>query len=278
MDEKADRVEREYPRYSSFVREERHLAAILFHILNIYTEPGIRGFLSKFIKTAMASAGQQWLADGKSVVYFEFAYLRDYWNKQLCSDVKKRDFILECLKNLGAQSLVKKLPPSDNWLEFNKFFMEVKGDKNSEKKSRSISLNIESPGHWRPEAFKVSIEKHLGVAECKEGIKAATYLKWLFNIKPDLVIQISEKRAICIECKYESRESIYGDKKGEHIHQTKLQQILMTKILGLECYCMTITRTGKGGTLCWSKIAELYRGEKQISEAMLEALQQTVGV
>ncbi len=147
------------------------------------------------------------------------------------------------------------------------------------KKLRNASSNIESPGHWRPAVFKDSFEKiHLGAAECKEAIKAATYLKWLFNIKPDLVIQISEKKAICIECKYESRESIYGDKKGVHIHQTELQEILMTKILGFECYCMTITKAGKGGTLSWSNIVELYRNEKQIPDAMLEALQQTVAV
>lgn len=122
------------------------------------------------------------------------------------------------------------------------------------------SALIQSPSQWSLKQFapNISSDKDF-LATCK--------FKWSFNIKPDLVIHMSNDHAVGIEAKYASREGSYpakGDEKAifaarglHHVGQTELQEYMFRHLLGVEAIYLyvvqdpaAISRTHK--TLVWS--------------------------
>ena len=111
--------------------------------------------------------------------------------------------------------------------EFNKYFGS----------SPHPSLEfIQSPGSWSMVKYNNSIRDNTDFFN-------ATKFKWSFNIKPDLVIHLSNVKAICIEAKFESSEGMYPSNHMEknifktrglpYVKQTSLQQYMMEKLLGI---------------------------------------------
>lgn len=198
--------------YYSINREERNLAAIFYHALLI--NDNLKGFLDElnvpFVEEEMA-------------VYFEYSFLRDLWFSINKSDNQtKRKTILSFLK-----------PENITWLEncsildFNTWFGAV---------SVPSRTYIQSPGNWSIDKYKLNIHDNREFLEvCK--------FKWCFNAKPDIVIHVSNKRAICIEGKFESMEGEYPSKESEKrefrnrglsfVKQTEIQEKIM-QLLGIE--------------------------------------------
>src|SRR5271163_1288764 len=81
--------------YFQFDREERHLAAILFHILNHEDNAEL----------ALHSADNNWnLNKAEFGIYLEYSYPRDLWNKievKAESNKRKRDVIIGMLGSQG---------------------------------------------------------------------------------------------------------------------------------------------------------------------------------
>jgi hypothetical protein len=266
---------RENP-YFKINREERHLSAILFHLLAL---PGNIEKLSQY-------AGCDWEFDpNKCEVYFEYSYLRDLWfamgeNDDNC----KRDVIVEMLGQSGAsEKFLKGLrdPAIYPNPKFNEFFIG-----SGDAKRRKASQHIESPANWHLPAFASNkqIEDDDLVAVCK--------LKWSFRVKPDLVIHTDPDRALCMELKFESEESSYpsdGDEKeilrkrelfcerGKcvfPIGQTELQKFMMEKLLGLECRFLYISCAADNAPikLSWRTLHDMLDPKKNLPDYMESAL------
>jgi hypothetical protein len=230
--------------YFQFGREERHLAGILFYLLNHKDNA----------ERAIRSVEPDWrISPAEFGVYLEYSYPRDLWRKMELredgrniprSNDRKRAVIIGMLESQGFDA--SKLA----WLKhaevtgFNEFFIG---------ESRASHDYVESPANWslKTTASNLPSNKDLLIA-CK--------IKWAFKVKPDLVIHADRQHAVCIELKLESREGSYpsrgdekellrkrgffGEGKGFHlpISQTKLQRFLMTELLGLCCRFRIITR------------------------------------
>ncbi len=193
--------------YFQFNREERNHAAILYHLLLTGTEN---------LKTFLNLLGQPETDVSSCELYFEYAFLRDMWHNM--PETQKREWILSKLP-----SLRKELTEAKTTAEWNSFF-EVRTKRASQDK-------IQSPANWVTKRIK-------GLND--DEIKEVNELKWCFNLKPDLVIKKTNGDVICIEAKLESKQDKYtcalnGDAGIAHsIGQLKCQQLMFTKMLGLE--------------------------------------------
>lgn len=175
--------------YFRFCREERNLAALLYH--HWLASPKN---LEAFIR--LVDAGLQG-DPAECEVYYEFAMLRDLWDRMEDAEVlsalkptqgldRRKAFVLGLLPD-RLRSRVADLEPGP----WNSFF-QVAG-------KRSVH-HVQSPARWSPAEVE-------GVTD--EERKTLLQIKWSFNLKPDLVIRTPEGTVICVEAKVGSGESSY---------------------------------------------------------------------
>jgi hypothetical protein len=236
--------------YHAFNREERHLAAILFYVLNL---PGnTEHFLSQ-IDCAWT------VKEDEFGIYFEYSYLRDWWDgigKGAGSNERKRDSVLGILRRQGVgDDTIDKLSSCDTQA-FNQFFIGLKG---------ASAKAIQSPANWRLERIAESLANGDLIAACK--------LKWAFKIKPDIVIHTDVNHAICLELKLESGFGSYPSAASEkallremglfgenHTRPFPIGQIDMQKymfeLLGLDCRQIMVSRGHDNGReeICWERM------------------------
>jgi hypothetical protein len=236
--------------YFQFDREERHLAAILFHILN-YKDNAER---------ALRSAEPDWKIDPAEFgVYLEYSYPRDLWNKMEVkteSNKRKREVIIGILGGHGFDT--NKLTSLNQAEHFNAFFVG----------HRASREYIESPANWS----LTQLAKSLPSKSDDKDLVTACKIKWAFRAKPDIVIHADRGHALCLELKLESTEGSYpsgGEEKrllrdrclfaeGKTaplpMSQTALQKYLMTELLGFDCRFRFITRhtTSSHEFISWS--------------------------
>lgn len=199
--------------YHEFNREERNLAAILYHVL--LTDDN----LSRFLNTI---ACDYQIVPAEAGIYFEYAYLRDLWFT-IDDETTKREIIYRFLKPQNQSELERM-----SILEFNTHFGV--GPVPSKQ-------HIQNPSNWSIDKYSENIHDH------EEFLKTCRF-KWAFNAKPDIVIHLSKDYAICIECKFESGEGSYPTKPSEKaefklrnlipVSQTALQKYIMEDLLGIE--------------------------------------------
>jgi hypothetical protein len=232
-------VESDEP-YFQFDREERHYAAILFHILNHEDNAEL----------ALRSADRNWnLNKSEFGIYLEYSYPRDLWNKfevKTESNKRKRDVIIGMLASQGFDTT--RLTAHTQEEDFNRFFIGRRG-------SREY---VESPANWS----LTQLARSLPSESDNKDLVTACMIKWAFRAKPDIVIHADCKRALCIELKLESGESSYPANGAERkllydrglhlIKQTDLQRFLMTKLLGFDCRFRFITRHTTSSEECVS--------------------------
>jgi hypothetical protein len=209
-------AEKSMPNYFDINREERNYAAILYAAL---CKPGnTEAFLEL--------CGHNKKRDQISGVYFEYAYLRDLW-KDIGYGPGSNDFKKDIIrKTLDIKSVEAVL--TYEVMEINKSF-GVGG--------RPSKDHIQYPGKWSAANLATKFTN-------PEDFLTICKYKWEFNIKPDIVIHVDKRTAICIETKYESGESqypasrpekkVFNDKKLQPIGQMDLQKYMMEKLLGLD--------------------------------------------
>jgi hypothetical protein len=213
--------------YYEINREERNLCAILYHTLLL------KGNIEKFVSMVDPEKKHQINFDDIEI-YYEYAYPRDLWNGIKKDDANKKRKIILDLLDLSIEDR-KKLEDLKIGA-FNKYF----GGKSEN--------YIESPSNWSIPKFSEELknrEKEYFLKVCK--------LKWSFNAKPDLVIHIDQKTAICIEAKLESGEGHYPSSKKdievfekrikvfnfkerneEYVYQLDIQKYIMENLLGFK--------------------------------------------
>jgi len=199
--------------YSAINREERNLAAILYHALLL------KDNLSRFLSLIECPFH---VVEPEMAIFLEYAYPRDLWSQVKDNDTK-RGLILGVLRpsNMGA---LRKMSVFD----FNKHFGAT---------PRPSSKFVQSPGLWSVTRFDKTVE------DDDEFLKTCMF-KWAFNAKPDIVIHTSRDEAVCIEAKLVSSEGkypqsgsekrIFGSRGREHVKQTSLQKYLMEDVLGID--------------------------------------------
>lgn len=222
--------------YHTINREERNLAAILYHVL-------LQGNnLITFLETISCDC----IVEPEQMgIYFEYAYLRDLWFNIKENEIK-RQIIYKFLKPNNLADLKRY-----STMEFNTYFGAV--PKPSEK-------YIQSPSNW-------SISKYKETIDDKEEFLKVSRFKWAFNAKPDIVIHSSHDTAICIECKVESGEGKYPQDHDEaeefrrrgldRVTQTSIQEYIM-KLLGISTkHIYLVQKEGATSnthtTLCWKQ-------------------------
>ena len=203
--------------YYPICREERNIAAILYHALLL------PGNLTKFLGLIEHSDSCE-----EASIYFEYAYLRDLWNKQADNDRKKK-LILKALNPQNTCDLYKMETPC-----FNKYFGASNPSKNT----------IQSPSRWSIKCMDENINGDFFLDVCK--------FKWAFNIKPDIVIHTGKTTAVCVEAKFESRESSYsfgedikrlGRVEPKRYKQTDIQKHLFEELLGMKAQIVLLQKS-----------------------------------
>ena len=222
--------------YYPICREERNIAAILYHALLL------PGNLTKFLGLIEHSDSCE-----EASIYFEYAYLRDLWketfptkgvNQQDLNNEKARKLILNAL------NLSEKRPDllEMEVCKFNRYFGAA---------PRPSRNYIQMPATW-------------SIKRMDEGIVGCSFLdickfKWAFNIKPDVVIHTSKVEAVCVETKVESRESSYpsnsdkkiflerlergGMKPVKEYKQTDIQKHLFEELLGMKAQIVLLQKS-----------------------------------
>ena len=224
--------------YYPICREERNIAAILYHALLL------PGNLTKFLGLIGSEHSDNC---EEASIYFEYAYLRDLWNKQADNDIKK-NLILEALNPQNKCDLYAMKTPC-----FNKYFGASNPSENT----------IQSPSGWSIRCMDENINGDFFLDACK--------FKWAFNIKPDIVIHTGKTTAVCVEAKFESRESNYPSngkdketfqerqQKRGSVKQTEVQEYMFKELLGMKTDFVLLAKT-KGSqskthrTLTWCEV------------------------
>ena len=210
--------------YSAINREERNLAAILYHLLLLGDN------LSRFLSLIQCPFD---VLEGEMAIFLEYAYVRDLWS-QIEDNGTKRGLILELLKPTNTDELREM-----SVLEFNTYFGAV---------PRPSRRYIQSPGLWSLPRFDRT------VGNDDEFLRICMF-KWAFNAKPDIVIHTSRDEAVCIDAKLETSEGQYPqaavDKKNfqsrnlGYVKQTHLQRYLMEDLLGIDTqFVFLVHRSG----------------------------------
>lgn len=204
--------------YTLLNREERNLAAIFYHCLNLGDN---LNRLFEHLSSPFPFDNEQY------GIYFEYAYLRDLWESVGLKDPandQKRGFILACLPEVAEFDLANASIEA-----FNTFF-GVAGTPSKQ--------YIQSPSNW-------SISKyHPSLKATPEALLAVSKFKWCFNAKPDIVIHTDLNHALVIEAKDVSAEGTYpgsdADKRvfreaglEPNVKQTDIQKHIMA-LLGVE--------------------------------------------
>lgn len=222
--------------YAEFNREERHLAAILFHLLCDRDKA----------QKLLCSFETGWQLEKNWAVYFEFSYLRDHWHRlneptAKTESVNEKKFEFLC-------SIVKRLPEPDLQAGF---VTNVLKDVNCLKlfsqyaSSYTKSDHVISPARWQVRKINESTTL---TATDKE---AASLLARMFRNKPDIVMQPRPDRALCLELKINSKIDRYRvgvsskQSTGSFMSQMQLQKSMMLCIPSLiECKFGLIDKKG----------------------------------
>ncbi len=180
--------------YYQINREERNLAAILYHFLLL------PGNLEKCLDSLKIDFDRGELP--KAEIYYEYAYLRDLWNNLGTGEEannKKYNLITSNLPSING------IPERSKIFEINTFFGAVNTSK----------TDIQIPSRWSNNYLQEKFAKYPEVKDFKH----------CFNAKPDLVIHLSPTKAVCIETKLESGE---GRKKdySQFETQKKIMELL----------------------------------------------------
>ncbi len=170
-------------------------------------------------------------------IFIEYAMARDLWKCLGKNNDAKKDYIVQMLSLDLPETSIE---------EFNRLFVAGKP---------SIT-DIQSPARWGIKTI-FNKENHLK----KETQKAACQLKWAFNVKPDIVIELDNNGVICIEAKVESPEGNYAnaseeknaitkclgaDWLKENSKQCAVQRFLMEDVLGYDpVYDVFLSLKGK---------------------------------
>ncbi|MBA7619585.1 hypothetical protein ES703_26924 [subsurface metagenome] len=211
--------------YSAINREERNLAAILYHLLLSNNN------LDRFLALIECPFD---VVESEMGIYLEYAYPRDLWS-QIKDNTTKRGLVLELLQASNMDAL-----QGMSVLEFNRYFGAV---------PQPSTRYVQSPGLWSVSRFDRTIE------DDDEFLRVCMF-KWAFNAKPDIVIHTSRDRAVCIEAKLESSEGQYPQSGGEkrifrsrgleYVSQTNLQRYLMENLLGIDTwFVFLVQKTGQ---------------------------------
>ena len=224
--------------YAELVREERHLAALLYHLLQ--SQRNLNTFVELVSHTEGAHHG-----DPSCGLFFEFAMLRDLWATRM-DDEKARAFILDTLA------------PAPDWLstcsieDFNRYWGATPCSKTT----------IQMPSKW-------SIQKSEIAEDDTDLFLRSCFFKWSFNAKPDLVLCTSQGKAVCIELKLESDVGVYPSSQADKrvfaqrglkaVRQTDVQHYLMETLLDYETTFCLISHKGTEEvegyqTLSWSEV------------------------
>lgn len=200
------------PNYSEINREERNYAAILFAAL---CKPENA---ERFLRLC----GFEEKPGPDFGIYFEYAYLRDLWEKVKSTDIRK-EIIRKNLLITGIDEILN-LPVVDI---NRKFGISGAPSKNY----------VQSPGNWAITHYNQNFQDN------EDFLKICRF-KWSFNIKPDIVIHLDQERAICIEAKVESGEGSYPASESEksifkkrglaYVGQMELQKYMMEELLGVQ--------------------------------------------
>lgn len=221
-------------------REERNLAAIVYHLLLQKSRDEVQEFLKR-----LEVDGPDWAIDSESRepdgfgIYFEYAFLRDAWNHIKLLDKSEPDKM--------RRAILRELIGSDIWQkleldaklsprEFNSVFNSARGDHSK----------IHSPASWTVFPDE-SIEE----------------IKWAFNAKPDLVIHTSSGHAVCFEFKLESRVSSYAP----DVNQLSVQKRIFD-ILGIETkfFCIQKRKSKGNDVKTWSELFEFLLPQSDIEK------------
>ena len=199
--------------YTAINREERNLAAVLYHVLLL--EDNLTRFLALIECTFQ-------VVESEKAIFVEYAYPRDLWSR-IRDNTPKRGLILELLKPSNMSALQEM-----SVFDFNKHFGAV---------PRPSVKYVQSPGLWSVPRFDRTIK------DDDEFLKTCIF-KWAFNAKPDIVIHTSKDEAVCIEAKLKSSEGQYPQSGSEktifksrgldYVRQTALQRYLMQDLVGIE--------------------------------------------
>jgi len=209
--------------YSTFNREERNLATVLYYL---FLQPSN---LDRFFKLIGSKTE---IVQEEFGIYFEYSYLRDLWSKLGDNNIK-RELIRTFLPLTSPGQIFNK-----SIYEFNSYFGAV----------REPSRNyIQSPGTWSLKRYAPNIKDN-------EDLLNICKFKWSFNAKPDIVINTSRDTAVCIEAKSESGEGFYPQKFDEvdifkqrgikRVSQTELQKYFMEDLLGIKTDFVFLVKKG----------------------------------
>lgn len=242
----------EHETYADFCREERNYAALLYR--DLLSAEGLRHFLEKLQLPVPENIGD-------AEVFFEYAHARDLWARfgvepRGRSRHEKREWLdrinaayrrtISTLIGAPTGLLETRSSPS----EFNQFFT-----------ARPSATHIQMPNQWDQKRFTQWAAEYARFEGVEMGSEKANQfafricrLKWAFNAKPDIVIHLPDNRAICVEIKVDSKESVYkcGDKVGSGVpppmKQTELQRFVLEELLGYQT-CFVLLSTGASGAL-----------------------------
>lgn len=243
------------PNYFEINREERNYTAIFFAAL--CKKNNIERFLRFF--------GFDGEISPDFGIYFEYAYLRDLWNKiPVDNNEIRKEIIRKKLQISGIDDIL-----NHSIIEINKIF-GVGGKVSSE--------FIQYPGKW-------AVVKYDGNFPDNNDFQKICRFKWSFNIKPDIVIHLNKNRAICIEAKYESVEGTYPATdhereifKNRHldpVHQIELQEYMMEDLLGVKTdFILLQSKKEKGKTYKIISWAEAF-ASIDMSELPMFAIEMT---
>lgn len=199
--------------YADVVREERYFCAVLYHCM-LNDPEGMQRFLQLCGVERKGPAR----CDVQGV-FVEYAMARDLWNCLEENEAKQEYLVSHAALPPGMRELTVE--------EFNKKLVS----------GRISPKYIQSPGRW-----KLDKVRSISTKACK--------LKWAFNVKPDIVIELDNDTVVCVEAKVESREDKYA--KGEDLEiidileeseaecsegfgaQCEVQRFLMDEVLGFK--------------------------------------------
>ena len=237
--------------YYEFCREERSHAAIFYALL--CREENLRRFVERFPAVVVPEGAHP-------APYFEYAYLRDYWASMESGE--RQECLLGWLPN-DLRDEVETLQKT-NVQKANERLGVV---------GPTSSRELQMPGRW---GVTKIISNNPGMA--KDDLQRLCKLKWSFNIKPDILIELPANQIICIEAKVCSRQSSYpisAQEKNafraaglEPAGQIEMQEYLLAQLLRRSVTMVSLTRepgaartqSGKSATyetLTWS---EVYKG------------------
>jgi len=210
--------------YMSINREERNLTALLYGALLVNDN------MSKMLNLVGYDLPVE---PEQTVAYYEYAFLRDLWNRGELDNAGKRDLITQLLATKDVQALA-----GVSTGEWNEHF--GCGGKTLSKKS------VQSPGSWALTRYNKNIPDN-------DEFLQTTRFKWCWNTKPDLVVHTTLDHALVIEAKLESGEGRYPGTTADRdvfaqrglppVGQFELQQHMVNVLLGIETRHLFIIKT-----------------------------------